>query len=158
MDDLRKVLSTDALLALRQRYDRDAMRAAMLNTTVAPYPPMADWNRAIASTFYGDQSPVAPRDRERCLIALLAQKGAQFSLGVHVYWGLMEGLSPDEICHTIGLAACYGGIASLGQSFPVLETVLGMLAQISATGDLRAMSTSDVLARLVTELTKPRQS
>lgn len=153
MDDLRKLLSDPKLSALRAGYSRDVMRGAMLSTTVSPYPPLGAWNEAIASTFYADGSPLEPKDRERCIIVLLAHTGAQFSLCVHVYWGLMEGLTVSEICHTIGVAACYGGIASLGHCYPVLNSVLTLLAQIAESS---ACSTPDVLTRMVAELATTR--
>ena len=149
MQDLRTVLSSDALNKLRDGYDASAMRTAMLTATVEPYPPLARWNEAIADTFYGDESPLAPIDRERCIIALLAHNGAQFSLAVHLYWGLMEGLSVNELCHIIGLAACYAGIPSVGNSYPVLAKVLTTMSRISETSRYGSL---DVVERLVAEL------
>lgn len=147
MQDLRTVLCNEALQKLRQGYDRDAMRAAMLTTTVEPYPPLGAWNEAIAATFYGGASPLAAVDRERCLIMLLAYTGARFSLGVHVYWGLMEGMAVEEVCHVVGLAATYGGVPSLGNSFPVLHAVLQGLAAAASAERCSSLAIVQQLAR-----------
>jgi len=64
------------------------------------------------------------------LIAVLTNTGPQLSLAIHVYWGLMEGLTVDEICHTAGLAASYGGVPRLALSLPVIDRVLSQLEQL----------------------------
>jgi alkylhydroperoxidase/carboxymuconolactone decarboxylase family protein YurZ len=130
MTELREILSDAGLQQLRAAYDPSVMRAAMLETIVRSYPPLDEWNRAIASTFYGETSPISARDRERCLIALLTQSGAELSLAIHVYWGLMEGMPVAEVAHTIGLAASYSGVPRLAFGLPLLERVLTRLAAV----------------------------
>lgn len=134
MQDLRRILSDTRLADLRAAYEPNVMRAAMLQTIVEGYPPLDEWNRSIASTFYGETSPISPRDRERCLVALLSQTGQRLSLAIHVYWGLMEGLNVAEVCHSVGLAACYGGVPRLADGLPVIDRVLQVLQQLD--GDL----------------------
>jgi alkylhydroperoxidase/carboxymuconolactone decarboxylase family protein YurZ len=134
MPELREILDEVQLQQLRAAYDPAVMRAAMLEAIGRTYPPLDEWNRAIAATFYGDDGPIAPRDRERCLIALLTQSGPELSLAIHCYWGLMEGLTVPEVSHTIGLAASYAGVPRLAFGLPLLERVLTRLAAIEPTG------------------------
>ena len=127
MKDLRTLLSSEALRKLRSSYDAGVMSEAMASTVARPYSPLSPWNDGIAHTFYAASSPLASVDRERCLIALLTCTGPDLSLAVHVYWGLMEGLSIDEVCHTIGLAASYAGVPRLAYAFPVVSRLFELL-------------------------------
>lgn len=133
MQDLRTILSEEQLRKLREAYDPRSMRAAMLDATIAAYPLTRSWNEAIESTFYGDGSPLPARDRERCLIALLSSTNSSFSLAIHSYWGLMEGLTPSELCHIAALAACYRGVSNLGQSMPTIARLLRLLKRVADT-------------------------
>lgn len=151
MGDIRTILSDAHLGALRQGYDRASMTSAMVTAIEGRYPPLAAWNREIERLFYREDSPLAPRDRERCLIALLAQSGPPLSLAVHLYWGLMEGMCADEICHTLTLTACYGGVPRLAEAFPALERVLAVVEASAAAGVVDAGS---LLTRILNDFTR----
>jgi alkylhydroperoxidase/carboxymuconolactone decarboxylase family protein YurZ len=143
MPDLRSVLTDSRLERLRAAYDPQVMRAAMLHAIVEGFPPLDAWNRAIAGTFYDDPNPLTPRDRERCLIAVLTNTGPQLSLAIHVYWGLMVGLSVEEVCHTAGLAASYAGVPRLAVALPAIQRVLELLDQLD--GDMGSQHVLQVI-------------
>ena len=152
MQDLRTILSSSQLSALRAAYDPEAMRAAMIRTIAEPYPPLGPWNEAIAATFYDAASPLKAVDRERCLLAILSSANVPTSLAIHVYWGLMEGLSVEEICHIQTLAACYSGVPSLSRSLPALHETLHVLAKISETTERGSIDVLKVLVGTLTSL------
>jgi alkylhydroperoxidase/carboxymuconolactone decarboxylase family protein YurZ len=155
MQDLKTILGDEQITALRAGYDPHAMRAAMLKTIIEPYPALGPWNEGIAASFYADQSPLRAIDRERCLLAVLSISAVPVSLAIHIYWGLMEGITVEETCHILGLAACYAGVPALSRSLPTLHDTLHALARISATQQRQSL---DVVKALVTELAGMRSA
>jgi alkylhydroperoxidase/carboxymuconolactone decarboxylase family protein YurZ len=147
MPDFAQLLDDRQLARLRVAYAPPVMRTAMLNAIAVGYPPLLPWNEAIAKTFYDDPEPLSAANRERCLIALLTHTGPQLSLAIHVYWGLMEGLSVAEVCHIVGLAACYGGVPRLALGLPVVERTLRVLSTLEGA----QVDSQSVLLTLVSE-------
>jgi alkylhydroperoxidase/carboxymuconolactone decarboxylase family protein YurZ len=133
MQDLRTILSHDDLLALRQSYDRAAMSSAAAGPFAVVYPPLEPWVRETANTFF-ECSVLAPPDRERCIITLLTINGIAASLAIHIYWGLMEGLTVDDVCETIGLVGVYAGIPRVAFGMTVLQRVLASLSASLKSG------------------------
>jgi alkylhydroperoxidase/carboxymuconolactone decarboxylase family protein YurZ len=131
------------------------MGAAMLKTIIEPYPPLGPWNESIAATFYSHDSPLRPADRERCLLAILGMSGAPVSLGIHVYWALMEGVTVEEICHIQTLSACYAGVPALSRTLPAVHETLHILARIADTGRCGSL---EALKVLVSELSGMRSA
>lgn len=144
-DDVRVSLDERKLADLRAAYDRNAMRAVMSDAFIRRYPPLADWCRGIDSTFYAGSTPMAPANRERCLVAMLACLGASVPLGIHIYWGLMEGLSLDEMTAIVSLAGCYGGVPRLVTSFAVMEVVGSTLQALDEQGPMDPERVLDAL-------------
>jgi alkylhydroperoxidase/carboxymuconolactone decarboxylase family protein YurZ len=146
MDDLRGLLSDEKLRALREGYDARATGTATSSPFAEVYPPLHLWVSQTAATFFGPESTLVPRDRERCVIALLAASGVTMSLAIHIYWGLMEGLSVDEICQTIALSGVYGGVQRVAEGFLVLQRALECL---SSAVDLGSVGSQVVLTAIV---------
>lgn len=128
-------LDQDRLADLRRAYDAKAMRAVMLDAFVERHRPLTQWCLAIDSTFYAESTPMSAANRERCLIAMLACTGASVPLGIHMYWGLMEGLSSEEIYTIVSLAGCYGGVPRLVTSFAVIDVVSDVLRTLEGPLD-----------------------
>lgn len=149
MDDIRTLLSDEMLAKLRAAYEPGALVAANATATTRMYPAIEPWCAGIVSTFFTDSGPLAPRQREQCLIALLAYTGPEVSLGVHVYWGLMEGLSLDEICQVIALTGCYGGLPKGYRGLQVVARVTRALQRVATTS---ARGPASVLEALMQEL------
>jgi alkylhydroperoxidase/carboxymuconolactone decarboxylase family protein YurZ len=149
MNELQVALTQGQLEALRNAYDAGAMRNAMLAAISNSYPALDNWNRAIDATFYQSDRPLAPRDRERCLIAILSLGSPPLSLAIHVYWGLMEGLGVDELRHVVALAACYGGVPRLAHGLPIVDRVVALLTRCVDRG---TVSSAAVLFALLEEL------
>jgi alkylhydroperoxidase/carboxymuconolactone decarboxylase family protein YurZ len=130
MQDLRTILSDEQLARLRASYDGPAFVRAQVRAFATAYPPLTMWNEAIADTFYSHASPLAPIDRERCIVAMLAHGGHHLPLAFHVYCALMEGVSPEAVCHIVGLAGCYGGVDRAGAGLQTVENTLRCLSTL----------------------------
>jgi alkylhydroperoxidase/carboxymuconolactone decarboxylase family protein YurZ len=131
MQELRTIVTDATLKAMRASYSHDAMLAANLAAIGRVAPQLSSWNRSIAATFYGPTSPLAPRERERCLIAIITNIGPGVCLAMHVYWGLMEGIDIDEMIHVVGLAGCYGGLPRATFGMEVIHHVLNALSRLN---------------------------
>ena len=142
MEDLRTLLDDASLDRLREGYDPTALLRANVVATEQVYPPAGPWCAGIASSFFGPDTPLKPVDRERCLVGLLAYTGPDISLSVHIYWGLMEGLSLAEASQTVALTGCYGGLPKAYQGFAVIARTAMLLkraASASSPGSLEIL-------------------
>lgn len=125
-------LDPDRLAALRAAYTPEAMSAAQAGTLTAMVPRFGPWNDGIVRTFYDPAGPMKAQDRERCLIALHLASGPPVSLAIHVYRGLMEGLTPEEMVQMVGLVACYAGLPRLTSGLEVLHRTFRALEALAA--------------------------
>lgn len=76
------------------------------------------------------ESSLEPRDRERCLIAIFTSHDQEgYAMPIHIYWGLMVGLSVREIADTVALAGGYGGLPVFINGMDRLASVLAFLAE-----------------------------
>jgi alkylhydroperoxidase/carboxymuconolactone decarboxylase family protein YurZ len=149
MQDPRMLLDEERLRRLRAAYDSKAMSAANVAAFAQVHPALHPWIEETAATFFERPSSLSPRDRERCIVALLAYTGPPLSLAVHIYWALMEGVSVDEVCHTIGLVACYGGLPKCAQGLLVAERLATLLRDVA---ELQHPDAAQVVAALIREL------
>ncbi len=86
---------------------------------------------AIRSAFY-DGTEIRPKDRERSLIAILSSRDAGLDLAIHVYLGLMRGLSPGEIADIIFLGGIYTGVDRMSDGLAAeMEKRFTVLAQVA---------------------------
>ena len=140
--DVRTQLSAEHLTILRAGYSRAVMNAVATKVVQAPYPPLAGLVSFAAERFYNEAPPVLGHaDRERSLILLLAaDRRPAFAQAVHCYWGLMEGLSVDEIAEVLSLCALYGGLDAFTDAMRVLQTALAQLTQAAHQGGDAATS------------------
>lgn len=134
-------LLTDAeLAALRAGYDNDAIIADVRAKLEAAWPDATPLVESVLTGFYlpvkGKKTfRMKPAVRERVVLALLANgQGQPYDVAVHMYWGLMEGLTVQEICDTLLLTASYGGVARYTDNFKLLGFTLGLLKKLVATG------------------------
>lgn len=139
MQDLRTLLSDQDLHALRADYDLEVMSRAASGPFEVVYPPIGGWTRETSATFF-DRSTLSPKDRERCIVALLAMSGIASSFAIHIYWGLMEGLSLDDVCQTISLVGVYGGIPKVAWGMTILQRIMILLRRCVEHGNTRSDS------------------
>jgi alkylhydroperoxidase/carboxymuconolactone decarboxylase family protein YurZ len=147
MEPASTILSDEVLSILRRGYDARRMSAANVTAISAAYPGLRSWAAETSATFFDRQNAIAPRDRERCIVALLAYDGPPLSLAVHIYWGLMEGLSVDEVCETVALTGCYGGLPKCARGLLVLDRVVKLLRRLSEASPPPAEAVLDALVQ-----------
>ncbi len=153
-DDVTKLVSRRAIRALRKGYDAGQMAAMATAVLVREFPASEAYVTAIHDSLFmphGEgQAPLldelSGRERETALIPLLASQRAEMELAVHVYWGLMEGLNPDEIAGLLMVSGVYAGIGTQTVGLKVMSRVLVPLQQRYL--ESREMSDEDAAAHL----------
>jgi len=79
-------------------------------------------------------SPPAPptsgirgADRQRSIVAILASRASVAELAVHLYCGIGEGVTVEELCQTMLLVGGYSGYANYTAGLQVLSRTLKAL-------------------------------
>lgn len=132
-------LTPQELVALRGGYSNVVLREASRKALNGRNPGGSGYVDGVIDTLYQGE-PLSHRDRERCLIAVLAGRQEALTLGVHIYWGLMEGLSPEEVSQTLVLAGAYQGIPVYATGLLVLEKTTAMLKGLAAESAVDSVS------------------
>ncbi len=153
MQDLTNIVTSAELAVLRAAYSSESLLAANAAAFAQVYPRLAPWGELTGSLFMAS-SPLAPRDRELALIALLSQRAPGLSMSNHIYWGLMEGLTVTQLCEIIGLSGCYCGLPTYTQGMLTLHRTLVVLQRMASTECDR--SSTRVLSALVAEFENQR--
>lgn len=139
MSDVRDILDANALDQLKAHYSTELMTTVATTMAWQPYPPAKGLIGAVGERFYESTAQMCGRDREMCLITILASGGfPPFALAVHIYWGLMEGLSVDEIADVLTLTGTYCGIPRMTDGYFTLGETLKVLAKASVTPESAA--------------------
>jgi alkylhydroperoxidase/carboxymuconolactone decarboxylase family protein YurZ len=133
---IHEILSDGRLKELRASYKssvgQEQRKTILQGTLHEIYDGAQAYTDAINDVFYGplpldtatSRSLLSEQDRERCVIALLASQGGGGTLAIHVYIGLMVGLSPKEIGHILLLAGVYTGVNRFAVAiFDTLKTL-----------------------------------
>ena len=147
MSETHELLSDEALATLRAGYDAELMLRMATTALTAVDPEARDLLRFVDERLYRT-ARMAPIDRERCIITLQVAQGHAMPLAMHVYWGLMEGLSVDEVRQIVLLAGTYGGLPTFTAGTFVLKATLALLATHAAEGGDTAHSAAVASALL----------
>ena len=130
MSKITDALSDAQLARLRTAYSSAAMTNVLSSGIPDLHTPTTDFIGAIRRAFYDDgHDTMSPRDRERCLVAILASRDVGLNFALHVYIGLMEGLSPGEIADVVFLSGIYTGVDCISDGLNAEMRALGVLAQ-----------------------------
>ena len=102
---------------MRDGYGRGRHRKAMTQAAlegVNQYSSRIEpWTTDMTNQVYNPSrraSQMAPMDRERCLIYGFTLESDFFPLAVHIYWGMVEGLSTRDVVDVLLTAYMYGGV------------------------------------------------
>lgn len=129
------ILKDDAVERLRTAYGNgDVMTKALSAALPALYPASQQYIDAIGDAFYplqGAKTPLEAADRERCLVTLLASRGAKRNLAIHVYMALMARIPATEICHILLLVGAYAGVETLANALTIAKTTFETLATVA---------------------------
>jgi len=129
--DVRKILTDEELERVRAGFDSAAMWNSARTAVVLPFPPTEHWLGFLGEELYNPER-FDPAQRERVLIGIFAGRPEKLTLSVHLYWGLAEGLSVDEIARTLALAGMYTGIGNYTLSIGFLRQTLTALKGLCA--------------------------
>lgn len=137
--NVAEILSDEAIQMLRAGFDRKLMYAIVRQTLNSPYPPVTPWTEFIMGNLYdGDDGPLDHAQRELIVISQLCAQGFVAPLGTHIYWGLVEGLSPAQIAQAIALTGTYAGAQKYVVGIRVMGQMMQMLAECAAEGPAAA--------------------
>jgi alkylhydroperoxidase/carboxymuconolactone decarboxylase family protein YurZ len=129
MGKIDTLLSSAQLDTLRHAYSKEDMVQLLSSGIPGLDDRTTEFIGAIRKAFYdGGAGSMSAKDRERCLIAILASRDAGLNLALHVYCGLMEGLSPQEIADVIFLGGIYTGVDRISDGLAAEMTTLTVLA------------------------------
>jgi alkylhydroperoxidase/carboxymuconolactone decarboxylase family protein YurZ len=148
MEALVQLLTTADLDRLRSVYDKRVFLTANQDAFSSAYAPLGPWADAAGAILSAD-TPIAPQVRELCLITLLAYRAPGLSLATHVYWGLMEGATAEQVCHAVSFAGCYGGFPTLATGLVVVKRTLLLLKGLAV--ETTPCASDRVLAALAQE-------
>jgi len=147
---VEEILTSEQVDAIRKGYDRELMNRAAAHAIVSPYPRAQAFADFLTTHFYDSDRWPGDR-REQCLITYFTSHSAgnAFNLGVHLYWGLMEGLDVPTIADTILLTSAYAGIDNYSNAIGVLKKVLTLLSSLVTSEDPeKAVACANVVGKI----------
>lgn len=147
---LDKVLSPAAIRKLKKGYDPKLVNKLAQLAFETPYAPAGAMAKTIIDQFYKLPPPkgrLSARDREVVLLGrLVGEPGMNFM--THVYFGLMEGLTPTEILDIAYVSSLYGGADLWTGAAAAIGKVFGVCAKAAAADDPKAASTVEIIVAL----------
>lgn len=148
---LADLLEAEELERLRAGFSEAELSELATQLVVRDFPPAGGLVTAIQDAIYLAPRPLemSAADRERVLIALLTAQGLDRQLAVHVYWGLMVGLTPRDVAETVVLTGVYAGLARQNAAMGVLRRALTALKDVADDRRRRRVPISLVLPRLL---------
>jgi alkylhydroperoxidase/carboxymuconolactone decarboxylase family protein YurZ len=130
--DVRQLLSPEELATLRRNFSGALLYREACRRTVGPYPAAAGPLEALMAAFYERGALLEPCQREQILSALLAVQGTCGEVAIHAYWGLMEGMTPEQLAATFLLVGIYAGVPKYRNAIHVLDEVCHTLKRMAA--------------------------
>src|SRR5262245_37938360 len=131
MDKVDAALTNDQLGILRQAYAKEDMITLLSAGMPSLDARTTQYIESIRQAFYdGGGTTIGPKDRERCLIAVLVSRDSGLNLALHIYLGLMEGLTPQEVADVIFLSGGYTGVDRISDGLATVVKTLGVLVNV----------------------------
>lgn len=144
--DVTKVLLPSEIDALRDSYDPEQLSNLATRALVEKFPASGLWVHTIQKILFKDDDnggkpllDLPARERELCLITLMSAQHLGMELGVHIYWGIMEGLEPREIAALMTLVGVYAGLSRFEAALSV------MMKAVQAMHEAAECNQTDVL-------------
>jgi alkylhydroperoxidase/carboxymuconolactone decarboxylase family protein YurZ len=152
MGKIDEVLQPPQLEMLRTAYREQEVVQILSSGIPALDDRTAEYISSIRRAFY-EGTAMEPKERERCLIAVLASRDAGLNLAIHIYLGLMERLSPGEIADIIFLGGIYTGVDRISDGLAAEMKTLTVLAQVASPP--RSCTVAQVMESLREAFTLP---
>lgn len=153
---LESMLSDENLALLKLGFDNAVAYKMALNSLAGPVPGAAPWVTSAGSYFFKNEEHMSPQRRELCIISMTTAMRMPDQLAIHVYWGLMVGLSVEQIGNALFLAGDYGGIACFQTALKATSATLVSLqrqataASASVDAALTSLNAADDAMREAT--------
>lgn len=128
------LLSDDALALLRAGFNRAQLYAVVRHTLNTPLPTVAGWTDFIMDEVFKDDGPLTHAERELIIISQLCAQGEAAPLATHIYWGLVEGLTPQQVAQAIVVTGTYAGAQRYVVGIRVMAQTLHLLAECASAG------------------------
>jgi alkylhydroperoxidase/carboxymuconolactone decarboxylase family protein YurZ len=140
--DVGQLLAPEELAVLRRNFSGSLLYREACRRTAGPYPPAVGPLKSLLGLFYEREALLEPRQREQILSALLAMQGTSGEVAIHAYWGLMEGVTPEQLAATFLLVGVYAGVPRYRSAIQTLCLVCQTLKRLAAhdeTADTRSV-------------------
>jgi hypothetical protein len=153
-DGINVTLHEPELEKLRAGYDSEVMTGLLGRGLPGLDADTTTYVKAIRKQFYKRaHQRMRPQDRERVLIGVLVSRDAGLNLALHVYSGLMEGLSPHDVADIIFLSGIYTGVDCISDGLDAVTRTLDVLSQLA---DEDRCTVLDVVGQLRAAFKPPR--
>jgi hypothetical protein len=119
------ILTDAEVEILRQGYQPAVMMASTREAVAGLFPPGAGYAHGMVEAVY-PEDPAKAKARETCLVAVLCDHHPA-ELAIHIYWGLMVGLTREEIGYAILVTGGYTGIAKYTVAMLTAERTFKLL-------------------------------
>ena len=166
-EDITEILTEAQLDRLRGSFSESTMSNVATSILISEYPESERYVTAIHDSLFGagpdgTEPPLAGlshKERETSLIVLMAAQRTSFELAIHIYWGMMNGLTQDEVAGLLMLCGVYAGIGAQTTGLQVMRQTLSGLrtAVLNAeenppqAGDEDPLSVVPVLGSILAE-------
>ncbi len=152
-----QILSAEQLAVLRSGYRNDDMLQLARTIAAGSFAGALPMQQLVAAKFFaGDgfnladtaltgppSTVISPKERESVIIALMTARLADpMFLAIHIYWGLMEGLHPEQIAWIQHLTGTYSGIDLFSRGINILNRTLCGLQACLPDNDLDSVLAS----------------
>lgn len=150
--DVTQILHPDEVRALRQGYDAELLSNLATQALVSKFPASGLWVHTIQRILFEDPDnggrpllDLAAKERELCLITLMSAQHLGMELGVHVYWGIMEGLEPKEIAALMTLVGVYAGLSRFEAALTAMQKTVRAMHSVAEKGQTDVLSVVNAL-------------
>jgi alkylhydroperoxidase/carboxymuconolactone decarboxylase family protein YurZ len=133
MPALEALVAHDQIAALRSGFVNAEVVAAGNASLAGPIPQARAWVESTSSYFFATPDNMGPTHRELCCLTVLTALKSPSELAVHVYWGLMVGLTVNQIADAIFLGGNYGGVSAYSQAVKAATVTLQTLATLATS-------------------------
>ena len=134
MAALESMISDAQIATLKLGFDNALCVKLAMASLAGPIPAAQPWVAGPGDYFFATDKNMGPTHRELCIIAMMTAMKCPDQLVIHVYWGLMVGLSPNQIADAIYLAGDYSGIAAYNTATKAAAIALGSLVAQAEAG------------------------
>lgn len=134
MPTLESLITNEQISLLKQGYDDALFFKLAMASLSGPFPQAEPWIEGSGAYFFGTDKNMGRTHRELCTISVLTAMRCPDQLLIHIYWGLMVGLSVNQMADAMFLGGHFGGVAGYNTALKVANVALVNLAAQAEAG------------------------